>query len=236
MGQRMCRVATAGSWVERQARCPGIACVPQDVLPCSIVGSADRFRANARRMVEKLLDRDPGLASIAQRLGPGDELEGGVIEGHPPPCVTFLALLRRDGEDRGADGLRAGGDPADVGHGTLAAFLLQDKISSPDDNGREPALIRFAQPLAKFASLSGSMPATRRMESGSPSIRQPPSDSGGGKYSRTFEAGPAPDSARDGSTGPIPRTAATRQVRNKSLVSDARFDMDAAFPWFETTR
>ena len=32
------------------------------------------------------------------------------------------------------------------------------------------------------ASLSGSMPARRRMESGSSSFRQPPADSGGGKY------------------------------------------------------
>ena len=75
---------------------------------------------------------------------------------------------------------RARGDTAAARHGTLAAFLLHDKMSSPDDDGRELAVIRLAKPFASFA---GSMPASRRMESGSLSVRQPPSDSGGGKYS-----------------------------------------------------
>ena len=44
------------------------------------------------------------LRGVAQRLGLGDELEGAVIEGHLARCVTFLAFLRRDGEDRDADG------------------------------------------------------------------------------------------------------------------------------------
>ncbi len=70
------------------------------------------FGAGARRVVEELLDRDPGFARVAQRLGPGNELEGAVIEGHLARCVTFVAFLRRDGEDRGADGLRASGDSA----------------------------------------------------------------------------------------------------------------------------
>ena len=46
---------------------------------------------------------------------------------------------------------RAGGDTAAARHGTLAAFLLHDKMSSPDDDGRELAVIRLAKPFASFA-------------------------------------------------------------------------------------
>ncbi|MGZ3469309.1 MAG: hypothetical protein ACXVA6_04910 [Isosphaeraceae bacterium] len=45
---------------------------------------------------------------------------------------------------------RARGDTAAACHGTLAAFLLHDKMSSPDDDGRELAVIRLAKPFAQL--------------------------------------------------------------------------------------
>lgn len=45
---------------------------------------------------------------------------------------------------------RARGDTAAARHGTLAAFLLHDKMSSPDDDGRELAVIRLAKPFAQL--------------------------------------------------------------------------------------
>jgi hypothetical protein len=38
-------------------------------------------------------------------------------------------------------------------HGTLAAFLLHDKMSSPYDDGRELAVIRLAKPFAQLRQL-----------------------------------------------------------------------------------
>ncbi len=108
--ERVSRVTTAGARIERESSRSSIARVTQDVLPASIVGCSGCLGADAGRVVEQLLDRDPGLARVAQRLGPGDELEGAIIEAHLARSVTLQALLRRDRQHRGADGFRAGGN------------------------------------------------------------------------------------------------------------------------------
>src|SRR2546425_10770114 len=106
MGQRVSRIAAAGSRIKSQLRRSDIAAVAENVFPGAIIRSARRFRTNAGGMVEQLLDRDLVFAWIAKRLGPRNKLKGRIVESHLFGRRSVLALLGRNRQHRGADGLR----------------------------------------------------------------------------------------------------------------------------------
>ena len=153
VGQRVGRVAAGGPGIERQPLGPRVAAVAQDVFPRPVVGRAGRLRADARGVIEQLLDGDLRLARVAQRLRPGDEVERPVVEAHPARRPPLPALLRGDREHRGTDRLRAGGDPARVRRRAVAPLLLQDDVPPPDDDRGEIAIVRLPEPLAQLRQL-----------------------------------------------------------------------------------
>ena len=184
VGQRVGRVAAGGAGIERQLLGPRVAAVAQDVLPGPVVGRAGRFGADARGVIEQLLDGDPGLAGIAQRLRPGDEVERLVVEASScAACAPAGSAPRRwPGPWRRppSSRRRRGGESVD---GAVAPLLLQDDVAAADDDGGEVAIIRLPEPLREAPSACPG--PCRRAGGWNPGRRacaSRPADSGGGKY------------------------------------------------------
>jgi len=148
-------ITAGGAWIERELGGAIVAAVAEDIFPGTVVRRAERFRAEAGGVVEELFDRDFFFAGIAEGLGPGDELEGGVVEGHFFGREAALALIGRDGEDGGADRFGDGGDAARIGDGAVAALDFKDDVTAADDDGGEVARVGIEEPLAEIVKLCG---------------------------------------------------------------------------------
>ena len=178
----MRRVATGGAGIEGEFRGPRVAAETEHVLPRAVVGCAGRLGAQAGGVIEQLLDRDLRLARVAQRLGPGNELKRRVVEAHLLRRQALTALLGGNRQHRRTDGLGDRGDAAGIGLGAVAAFDFEHNVPRRITTAAKLRLSLCSSHCFKSSSLAGSIPAIRRMSSGLSSLRQPPCDSGGGKY------------------------------------------------------
>ena len=89
------RVAEVGAGVEGEGRGRRVAGVAEDVFPGAAVPGAGRLGSDPGGMIKQLRDGDLGLPGIAQRVGPGDEVEGAVVEGHPTGGLARPGSARR---------------------------------------------------------------------------------------------------------------------------------------------
>ena len=92
-------------------------------------------------MIEELTNFYFALARVTQGLGPGEVIEGPVIEGQFLGREALLALLDGYGEDSGADRLGAGFHIAGVGGRVFVSFDLQGDVAVADDDGGKRAVI-----------------------------------------------------------------------------------------------
>lgn len=95
--QGVSRVSARRSGIKRRPCGPWIAGVSQDIRPVAVVRGAGRFRTNARRMIEQLLNRDRRFPRIAQRPSPRDIIKSMIIERHFTRSLSLAALFRCNG-------------------------------------------------------------------------------------------------------------------------------------------